>query len=452
MNGEEEYNQILRMKSWESKYSMLTRPFAPEYYYWSVVIILRNLIIAVLSIVFVPVPLYQACSTLSVLLVCVIIQLRRHPYRDGTGMNGLEVTSLGVASVLLFLGILFFAELGSFATASTILSVSATLLISCFLALFVKLAFQHINMMWPDWYDYLLRIPNLLPFGSSGNKRNEETHSAIGEVELVYPRLLVNTTTSLLNEADRKLQSDDTAVEQHFPAPRMVISPRWAKSIEPSRGGPSPSHIEMAEITSHPELDDNWTISPHPNSQASIPTTSSNFRPLLARWAAIARHVAKHHASIRNVDPTNVPSYVIMPTRKISRSLFGPSSSTTKTPPTNTPLRITNEVDTNNINNSNNNNNNSNNNSCTTELNNKENADICPPIFRILRGQPLADHESPLPMNTNDPDPSPQNLPDHPTHSTPPRRHSLSSLSSIPSFSQISTGEISSSLSEIHPA
>jgi hypothetical protein len=416
---------------------MLTRPFASEYYYWSVVIILRNLVIAVLSIIFVSVPLYQSCTTFAILCLAVVVQVRRRPYRDGTGMNGLEVTSLGVASILLFLGILFFAELGDLAAAGTMLSVISALLISCFLALLVKLAYQHITTLWPDWYECLLRLPHLLPLRTnaqsppSADSSSSQTEG--NSVELAksksIPPLTPTSSTSLLSTPERKENASDSSYV--FPAPRVVISPRWTKSIEPSRClNPAFEALSEAstndmyldsEITSsfapindqwiylnttaHQPVDDintnnnNWTISPNTHLTSAKPgTTSANH--LLSRWAAIARHVAAHKHAMASSDVSNAPSYVIMPNRTIPI----PTTTATTTIESNDPL-------------------------------------VCPPIFRLARSTEgflssssssddiTESVETPIGSQLN------QSLEDIPLRDLRHRRPSLSSVSSLPSFS-----------------
>ena len=142
VGGEEEYRLMQSLDAWSRKYSTLTRPFSDQYYYWSIVIILRNLIVAVVSIVCTTIPLYQACLTLLTLAMAVLLQQSRKPYRAHTGMNELEQSSLSCAILILFLGILFFAELGTTTNPSDVLSWMVLSLVFCFstitAGLFVK--------------------------------------------------------------------------------------------------------------------------------------------------------------------------------------------------------------------------------------------------------------------------------------------------------------------------
>ena len=112
ISGEQGYALAQQLVVWSKKYSTLTKPFSDMYYYWAIVIVLRNLIVAIISIVCTTLPLYQACLTLLTLALALLLELSRTPYRSGTGMNELEVSSLSSAIAILFLGILFYAELG----------------------------------------------------------------------------------------------------------------------------------------------------------------------------------------------------------------------------------------------------------------------------------------------------------------------------------------------------
>ena len=122
VGGAEEYRLSQELELWSGKYSTLTKPFSDQYYYWAICILVRNLIVAIVSIVCTTIPLYQACLTLLTLAMAVLFQQFLHPYRAHTGMNELELSSLSCAILILFLGILFYAQLGVDATPSNVLA------------------------------------------------------------------------------------------------------------------------------------------------------------------------------------------------------------------------------------------------------------------------------------------------------------------------------------------
>ena len=122
ISGEAGFVLAQQLIVWSKKYSTLTKPFSDTYYYWAIVIVLRNLIVAIISIVCTTLPLYQACLTLLTLALALLLELSRLPYRSGTGMNELEVSSLSSAIAILFLGILFYAELGDQSSPSVVLT------------------------------------------------------------------------------------------------------------------------------------------------------------------------------------------------------------------------------------------------------------------------------------------------------------------------------------------
>ena len=148
VGGAHEYRLADELEVWERKYSTLTRPFAHQYYYWALAIVLRNLIVAIVSIVCTTIPLYQACLTMLTLSMAVLLQNSRRPYRDHTGMNELELSSLVCAILILFLGILFFAELGNVGDPSDVLSWLTLSLVFVFCSITAALFVMQLRRSW----------------------------------------------------------------------------------------------------------------------------------------------------------------------------------------------------------------------------------------------------------------------------------------------------------------
>ena len=139
-----------QLQGWSRKYSTLTAPFSHERYYWAIAIVLRNLIVAVISIVCSTLPLYQACLTLLTLALAVLLQVSRRPYRPLTGMNELELASLSCAILILFLGILFYAELGDVNAPSNVLAWLTLGLVAVFCCITAALVYRQIRHSWHD--------------------------------------------------------------------------------------------------------------------------------------------------------------------------------------------------------------------------------------------------------------------------------------------------------------
>ena len=122
MASEQERQEI---KPFYHNYAFLFLGYSERHYYWESVVLLRKALIAFISVVFVVDARVQGIMGLTVLLLCVALQVYYKPFQE-TWLNTFELLSLSASSVMFFFG-LFTLDAGDTGSAFTAASALAFL-------------------------------------------------------------------------------------------------------------------------------------------------------------------------------------------------------------------------------------------------------------------------------------------------------------------------------------
>ena len=94
-----------------NRYEGLVQLYHRDFFFWSVIIMLRNLGLSLIAVLMNDSPMRQAMFAIILLFIMLVAQLSFRPYREGKKFNELETTCLICEIFILFVGIIFFVRL-----------------------------------------------------------------------------------------------------------------------------------------------------------------------------------------------------------------------------------------------------------------------------------------------------------------------------------------------------
>jgi hypothetical protein len=98
------------MDTFVARYAGMTRLYRRDYFFWSLVVMTRNLGFSVIAVLLSDQPLQQAILAMMLLFGSLLLHTLHRPYRSIMPFNELETTALSCEIAILFLGLSFYSR------------------------------------------------------------------------------------------------------------------------------------------------------------------------------------------------------------------------------------------------------------------------------------------------------------------------------------------------------